>query len=218
MDFHHGKTDENFEDRGRWRLANVSLACLKDWRDQCAGQWCLHERGHYLHRYVRHIAVSSDHSRCGQSFQINCSVRIDERDVLGFILFLFFGKTKVIGVLLGGVTRSSSITFSWTIIDCPQLSFHRFKPDCTSPSLFYCKSVRAICFRELNWLLCLVGVVVALILDYRNATLSQYTGGTRFMIFMLETANTRFGGKRHFSPRTRQCYLSLSTQVMPLLI
>ena len=40
----------------------------------------------------------------------------------------------------------------------------------------------------------LVGVVVALILDYQNPDLAKYGGGTRFMIFMLETANTRFAG------------------------
>ena len=40
----------------------------------------------------------------------------------------------------------------------------------------------------------LVGVVVALILDYNNKNLAPYSGGTRFMIFMLETANTRFAG------------------------
>lgn len=40
-----------------------------------------------------------------------------------------------------------------------------------------------------------MGVVVALILDYHNSNLAQYKGGTKFMIFMLETANTRFGGK-----------------------
>ncbi len=40
-----------------------------------------------------------------------------------------------------------------------------------------------------------MGVVVALILDYKNPSLAQYAGGTRFMIFMLETANTRFAGK-----------------------
>jgi hypothetical protein len=39
-----------------------------------------------------------------------------------------------------------------------------------------------------------VGVVVALILDYNNPNLARYGGGTRFMIFMLETANTRFAG------------------------
>jgi hypothetical protein len=39
-----------------------------------------------------------------------------------------------------------------------------------------------------------VGVVVALILDYHNPNLAQYGGGTRFMIFMFETANTRFAG------------------------
>jgi hypothetical protein len=39
-----------------------------------------------------------------------------------------------------------------------------------------------------------VGVVVALILDYHNSYLAKYGGGTRFMIFMLETANTRFAG------------------------
>jgi hypothetical protein len=39
-----------------------------------------------------------------------------------------------------------------------------------------------------------VGVAVALILDYKNPNLANYTGGTRFMIFMLETANTRFAG------------------------
>lgn len=41
----------------------------------------------------------------------------------------------------------------------------------------------------------LVGVIVALILDFRNPALAQYSGGTRFMIFMLETANTRFAGE-----------------------
>ncbi|CAF3260267.1 unnamed protein product [Rotaria sp. Silwood2] len=40
----------------------------------------------------------------------------------------------------------------------------------------------------------LVGAVVALILDFHNASLAQYGGGTRFMIFMLETANTHFAG------------------------
>ena len=40
-----------------------------------------------------------------------------------------------------------------------------------------------------------MGVVVAIILDYKNPSLAQYAGGTRFMIFMLETANTRFAGK-----------------------
>jgi hypothetical protein len=40
----------------------------------------------------------------------------------------------------------------------------------------------------------LVGVVVALILDFNDAFLARYSGGTRFMIFMLETANTRFAG------------------------
>jgi len=39
-----------------------------------------------------------------------------------------------------------------------------------------------------------VGVVVALILDYHNSNLANYAGGTRFMIFMFETANTRFAG------------------------
>jgi len=47
----------------------------------------------------------------------------------------------------------------------------------------------------------LVGVVVALILDYNNPKLAQYAGGTRFMIFMLETANTRFAGNRIKSMR-----------------
>ena len=40
-----------------------------------------------------------------------------------------------------------------------------------------------------------MGVIVALILDFHNPSLAQYKRGTRFMIFMLETANTRFGGK-----------------------
>lgn len=40
-----------------------------------------------------------------------------------------------------------------------------------------------------------MGVVVALILDFWNPALAEFSGGTRFMIFMLETANTRFAGK-----------------------
>lgn len=40
-----------------------------------------------------------------------------------------------------------------------------------------------------------MGVAAALILDYKNPRLAEYGGGIRFMIFMLETANTRFAGK-----------------------
>lgn len=39
-----------------------------------------------------------------------------------------------------------------------------------------------------------VGVSVALILDFHNPALSSYTGLQRFMIFMFQTVNTRFGG------------------------
>jgi len=40
----------------------------------------------------------------------------------------------------------------------------------------------------------LVGVTVALILDFNNPSLAMYDGGQRFMIFMFQTVNTRFGG------------------------
>ncbi|CAF5175045.1 unnamed protein product, partial [Rotaria magnacalcarata] len=40
----------------------------------------------------------------------------------------------------------------------------------------------------------ILGVTVALILDYNNPILSIYTGGKRFMIFMFLTVNTRFAG------------------------
>jgi hypothetical protein len=45
----------------------------------------------------------------------------------------------------------------------------------------------------------LVGVTVALILDFNNPSLAMYGGGQRFMIFMFQTVNTRFGGI-FFSP------------------
>ena len=35
---------------------------------------------------------------------------------------------------------------------------------------------------------------MALILDFHNPNLAMYTGGQRFMIFMFQTVNTRFGG------------------------
>lgn len=57
------------------------------------------------------------------------------------------------------------------------------------------KYVSRIYFEKIkNFIFNLVGVVVALILDYNNSSLANYSGGTRFMIFMLETANTRFAG------------------------
>jgi hypothetical protein len=40
----------------------------------------------------------------------------------------------------------------------------------------------------------LVGVTVAMILDFNNSHLAMYDGGQRFMIFMFQTVNTRFGG------------------------
>jgi len=40
----------------------------------------------------------------------------------------------------------------------------------------------------------LVGVTVAMILDFNNSNLAMYDGGQRFMIFMFQTVNTRFGG------------------------
>jgi hypothetical protein len=33
-----------------------------------------------------------------------------------------------------------------------------------------------------------------LILDYNNSKLAMYEGGQRFLIFMFQTVNTRFGG------------------------
>lgn len=51
-----------------------------------------------------------------------------------------------------------------------------------------------------------MGVAVALILDFQNSTLAQFGGGTRFMIFMLETANTRFGGKTDESNRKKETF------------
>lgn len=39
-----------------------------------------------------------------------------------------------------------------------------------------------------------MGVVVALILDYNNTSLAKYEGGQRFLIFMFQVVNTRFGG------------------------
>ena len=41
---------------------------------------------------------------------------------------------------------------------------------------------------------CLVGVAVAMIIDYQNSILQQFNGGQRFMIFMFQTVNTRFSG------------------------
>jgi len=41
-----------------------------------------------------------------------------------------------------------------------------------------------------------VGVGVAMILDYKNPALAQYSGGVRFVVFMLETVSTRFAGKQ----------------------
>jgi len=64
------------------------------------------------------------------------------------------------------------------------------------PLQFSYKYVSDYCFKEKNiyFSFNLVGVVVALILDYHDPDLAEYAGGTRFMIFMFETANTRFGG------------------------
>ena len=64
-----------------------------------------------------------------------------------------------------------------------------------------------------------VGVVVALILDYNNPTLAKFGGGTRFMIFMLETANTRFGGTDNstLEDRPMPLYLGYATTDLSLL-
>ena len=40
-----------------------------------------------------------------------------------------------------------------------------------------------------------MGVAVALVLDFNNPYLKAYAGGQRFMIFMFQTVNTRFGGE-----------------------
>jgi len=45
------------------------------------------------------------------------------------------------------------------------------------------------------FLVFVVGVGVAMILDYKNPALAQYSGGVRFVVFMLETVSTRFAGK-----------------------
>ncbi|CAF1535386.1 unnamed protein product [Rotaria magnacalcarata] len=55
-------------------------------------------------------------------------------------------------------------------------------------------SIQTRLYVTITVLLQILGVVVGLILDFHNPNLAQYKGGTRFMILMLETANTRFGG------------------------
>ncbi|CAF4661133.1 unnamed protein product [Rotaria sp. Silwood1] len=107
-----------------------------------------------------------------------------------FIIIVVMSGTSLFPAIIRGVVVLFKTIVPWRykiFFDYILLNNHRL-----SAVIF--PSIQTRLYVTITILLQILGVVVALILDYHNSNLVQYKGGTRFMIFMLETANTRFGG------------------------
>ncbi|CAF0793060.1 unnamed protein product [Adineta steineri] len=107
-----------------------------------------------------------------------------------FIMFVVMSGTSLFPAIIRGVVNLCKLIVCWRYkiyFDYILLNNHRL-----STVIF--PSIQTRLYVTITVLLQILGVVVALILDYNNKNLAGYAGGTRFMIFMLETANTRFAG------------------------
>ncbi|CAF3586395.1 unnamed protein product [Rotaria socialis] len=107
-----------------------------------------------------------------------------------FIIIIVMSGTSLFPAIIRGVVVLFKTIVPWhykIYFDYILLNNHRL-----SAVIF--PSIQTRLYVTITILLQILGVVVGLILDFHNQNLAQYTGGTRFMILMLETANTRFGG------------------------
>ncbi|CAF0939734.1 unnamed protein product [Rotaria sordida] len=107
-----------------------------------------------------------------------------------FIIIIVMSGTSLFPAIIRGVVVLCKTIVPWRykiFFDYILLNNHRL-----SAVIF--PSIQTRLYVTITILLQILGVVVALILDYHNKNLIQYKGGTRFMIFMLEIANTRFAG------------------------
>ncbi|CAF1103748.1 unnamed protein product [Adineta ricciae] len=107
-----------------------------------------------------------------------------------FIIFVVMSGTSLFPAIIRGVVNFFKFIVPWRYkiyFDYILLNNHRL-----STVIF--PSIQTRLYVTITILLQILGVVVALILDYNNKNLASYSGGIRFMIFMLETANTRFAG------------------------
>ncbi|CAF4057423.1 unnamed protein product [Adineta steineri] len=107
-----------------------------------------------------------------------------------FIMLAVISGTSLFPAILRGVIVLLKHFSPWKykiFFDYILLNNHRL-----SAVIF--PSVQTRLYVSVTILMQILGVTVALILDFHNEKLAMYDGGEKFMIFMFQVVNTRFGG------------------------
>ncbi|CAF1387883.1 unnamed protein product [Adineta steineri] len=107
-----------------------------------------------------------------------------------FIMLAVISGTSLFPAILRGVIVLLKHFSPWKykiFFDYILLNNHRL-----SSVIF--PSVQTRLYVSVTILMQILGVTVALILDFHNEKLALYDGGEKFMIFMFQVVNTRFGG------------------------
>ncbi|CAF3671312.1 unnamed protein product [Adineta steineri] len=107
-----------------------------------------------------------------------------------FIMLAVISGTSLFPAILRGVIVLLKHFSPWKykiFFDYILLNNHRL-----SAVIF--PSVQTRLYVSVTILMQILGVSVALILDFHNEKLAMYDGGEKFMIFMFQVVNTRFGG------------------------
>ncbi|CAF0845991.1 unnamed protein product [Adineta steineri] len=106
------------------------------------------------------------------------------------IMIIVMSGTSLFPAILRGIVDLLKYLVPWRykiFFDYILLNNHRLS------TVIY-PSIQTRLYVTITILLQILGVTVALILDLNNTNLSMYENGQRFMIFMFQTVNTRFGG------------------------
>ncbi|CAF4277219.1 unnamed protein product, partial [Adineta steineri] len=107
-----------------------------------------------------------------------------------FIMLAVISGTSLFPAILRGVIVLLKHFLPWKYkiyFDYILLNNHRL-----STVIF--PSVQTRLYVTVTILMQILGVTIALIMDFHNQYLAMYSGGEKFMIFMFQVVNTRFGG------------------------
>ncbi|CAF3597852.1 unnamed protein product [Rotaria socialis] len=136
------------------------------------------------------VTITSFNQNGLTCWQNGASIFVDDIFMNIIIMIAVMSGTSLFPAILRGVVNLIKFVAPWRYkiyLDYILLNNHRL-----SAVIF--PSIQTRLYVTSTILMQILGVTVALILDYNNLILSIYTGGKRFMIFMFLTVNTRFAG------------------------
>ncbi|CAM4825951.1 unnamed protein product [Rotaria magnacalcarata] len=136
------------------------------------------------------VTITSFNQNGLTSWKNGASIFVDDIFMNIIIMIAVMSGTSLFPAILRGIVNLIKYVAPWRYkiyFDYILLNNHRL-----SAVIF--PSIQTRLYVTSTILMQILGVTVALILDYNNPILSIYTGGKRFMIFMFLTVNTRFAG------------------------